>query len=465
MLSLANDISKTFGVEVLLPQKIRGLIDQWRRVYIGEPPWRDDTIRPLNLGVSIASELARLVTLEMKSQFGAENEIMQRFMSGLKPIVEYSCALGSALFAPFTAQNGEIYISATPANQIYPIAFDENGRLTAVVIERTQEANSKFYTMLEYRHFDSDIGTETIEYKLFQSVAPGYLGTEVDVKNNGLWPLIDNDTYVIGGLTAPLFVYFRMPFAFPFDPNSPIGVSCYNSCLSLMEDAEKQYSRYLWEFEAGEFAINVDASALDTVPGRNFGVAPLNRRIYRAVEIKDLFQEWNPNLRDNSIFSGLNNILRQIEFRCGLSYGTLSDANIQEKTATEIVASKQRSYATISGIQASLETALREMSRVVCELLSTPQIEPVFTWDDSVIVDTLQEKNIFMQEISAGIRAPWEYRVHFLGETEEQAKKAIAEIVDNFVPELEAEDEENFFEERQTKQEETEETEEERQID
>lgn len=442
MLSLANDIAKTFGVEVLLPQKIRGLIDQWRRVYIGEPPWRDDTIRPLNLGVSIASELARLVTLEMKAQFGAENDIMQRFLRDLKPIVEYSCALGSALFAPFTAQNGEIYINATPANQIYPIAFDENGRLTSVVTERVREANSKFYTLLEFRNFDADSGTETIQYKAFQSVAPGYLGTEIAVQDAEIWPMIASETYEVNGLTAPLFVYFRMPFAFPFDPSCQIGVSCLNSCLSLLEDAEKQYSRYLWEFEAGEFAINVDASALDTVPGKTFGVAPLNRRIYRGVEIKDLFQEWNPNLRDSSIFSGLNNILRQIEFRCGLSYGTLSDANIQEKTATEIMASKQRSYATISGIQANLEIALRELSRALCEVLKTTQVEPIFTWDDSVIVDTLQEKNIFMQEISAGIRAAWEYRVHFLGETEEQAKKAIAEINNNFVSSVE----ENFFE-------------------
>ena len=171
-----------------------------------------------------------------------------------------------------------------------------------------------------------------------------------------------------------------------------------------MEDADRQYSRYLWEYEAGEFAINVDASALDVVPGRSFGVAPLNRRIYKAVEIKDLFQEWNPTLRDSSIYSGLNNrlnnIFRQIEFRCGLSYGTLSDVNIQEKTATETMASKQRSYATVSSIQASLEKALRELPIItyaLCETLKTPQIEPVFVWDDSIIVDTLQEKNIFQR--------------------------------------------------------------------
>lgn len=428
MLSLANDIMKEFGVDVLLPQVIRDFIEIWRTIYIGEPPWRDDNIQPLSLGVAIPSELARLTTLELKAQFGAEDEIMQRFLAGIKPIAEYACALGSALFVPFTAQDGSIYISSTPANQIYPVSFDENGRLTAVVLERTRESNAKFYTLLEYRNFDVNTGTETIQYKAFQSFAPGYLGTEILVEETGLWPLLKSGTYTLTGLTAPLFVYWRMPFAFPFDPNSPIGVSCYHSSLNLLEDADKQYSRL----------------------SASFGVAPLNRRIYKAVEIKDLFQEWNPTLRDNSIYAGLNNIFRQIEFRCGLSYGTLSDVNMQKKTATEIMASKQRSYATVSSIQASLEKALRELSFALCETLKIPQVEPVFAWDDSIIVDTLQEKNIFMQEISAGIRAPWEYRVAFFGETEEQAKKAISEIEQSSEPEMEMEDEDEFVEEKKS---------------
>lgn len=55
-----------------------------------------------------------------------------------------------------------------------------------------------------------------------------------------------------------------------------------------------------------------------------------------------------------------------------------------------------------------------------------------------------------MQEISAGIRAPWEYRVAFLGETEEQAKKAISEIEQSSEPETEMEDEDEFVEEKKS---------------
>lgn len=47
-----------------------------------------------------------------------------------------------------------------------------------------------------------------------------------------------------------------------------------------------------------------------------------------------------------------------------------------------------------------------------------------YRWDDSIVTDTTAEKAQFLQEIAAGVRQPWEFRVRFLGETKEQAKAA-----------------------------------------
>lgn len=71
------------------------------------------------------------------------------------------------------------------------------------------------------------------------------------------------------------------------------------------------------------------------------------------------FIRCSPPLRDGSYLSGLNQYLRNVESHAGLSFGVLSQVADVEKTATEIVSSKQKLYSTVSDLQAALEDALR----------------------------------------------------------------------------------------------------------
>ena len=56
-----------------------------------------------------------------------------------------------------------------------------------------------------------------------------------------------------------------------------------------------------------------------------------------------------------------NNQMKLIEFACCLAYGTLSDPQNVDKTATEIKTSKQRSYTFVSDTQQALQTALEDL--------------------------------------------------------------------------------------------------------
>ena len=71
------------------------------------------------------------------------------------------------------------------------------------------------------------------------------------------------------------------------------------------------------------------------------------------------YQVFSPALRDGSYLTGLNQYLRNVESHAGLSFGVISQVADVEKTATEIVNSKQKLYATVSDLQAALEDALR----------------------------------------------------------------------------------------------------------
>ena len=123
----------------------------------------------------------------------------------------------------------------------------------------------------------------------------------------------------------------------------------------------------------------------------------------------------------------------RIEDTCGLARGTLSDVNDQVRTATELRISRQRSYATITAIQRSLETALDNLAKAISAFATLYKLAPdgdydiTYVWDDSIVVDAAAEREKDRIDVRDGLMQPWEYRVKWYGESEEQAKSILAE--------------------------------------
>lgn len=144
---------------------------------------------------------------------------------------------------------------------------------------------------------------------------------------------------------------------------------------------------------------------------------------------------FSPTLRDGSYLTGLNQYLRNVESHAGLSFGVISQVADVEKTATEIVNSRQKLYATVSDLQAALEDALRGLINALDywadHIPGAPgkgKLNIAFKWDDSIILDRLTEMAQWQQEVSMGLRSKAEYRMHFFGEDEETATQAVQAI-------------------------------------
>ena len=114
----------------------------------------------------------------------------------------------------------------------------------------------------------------------------------------------------------------------------------------------------------------------------------------------------------------------------------LSQVAEVEKTATEIISSRQKLYTTVSDIQAALEDALRGLIAALdfwADQLDdvparTTEPEISFKWDDSIIIDRQTEMAQWQAELQMGLRSKAEYRQHFYGEDEATAQQAIAAI-------------------------------------
>lgn len=410
-------------------------ISLWDKMYHNCAPWLDRSVHSLNLAAIVSAELARLATMEFSSQVtGSQradflSEQYQPVLRELRKYTEFACAKGGVVLKPYVSGT-TVGVDCIQADCFMPTDFDSTGRMTGAVFADSVVAGNSEYLRLEKHRMIS--GKYEIENSAYEKCGIGW--KEIPLSAVSKWADM-GDKMVMEGIERPLFAYLKMPGANTVDVNSPLGVSVYQRAVELMEQADRQYSRLLWEFEGGELAIDASAEALGYDWNGKARLPHLNRRLFRGLEIdaggQDLYSVFSPQLRDESLLNGLNELLSRIEDACGLARGTISHPTGEIRTATELKMMKQRTYTTVSDIQKSLEAALRDLLYAMDVWTDLYRIAPKGDWnvsfhfDDSVLSDRSQEFSEKKQLVEAGILQPWEFRMWYLGESEEQAKEVL----------------------------------------
>ena len=424
--SLKNSLPEA-GIESSLSAAMSAALAEWEMLYMDKSG--------LSLASAIASETARLVTSEFKSEISgsARGEFLKsqygEVLGDIRKITERACAFGGVVLKPY-ADDGKIKVSCIGAENFIPTEFDASGNITGAAFLDRRFSGKKVYTRIEKHGFLN--GEYVIENLAYVSDNAQSLGKRIDISEVDVWSDIEAKT-CISGVKKPLFSYFKMPMANCIDTNSPMGISVFARSIKLIQDADKQYKRLLWEFESGERALYVDEAAMRR--DSNGDALIPDKRLYRLLNSGDdnLFADWSPEIRDESIVNGLNEILRRIEFNSGLAYGTLSDVMNVDRTAEEIRVSKQRSYAHVCEIQKSLKvalTALAEAMDAICDLYALApggEYSISFEFDDSIVADKRAEFEERMTLLDAGIINPYEVRMWYFGEDERTARQRICQ--------------------------------------
>lgn len=386
------------------------------------------------------------------------NKQYERLKEKLRTQIEYGIAKGGLVIKPYVVINkadeddngtqttATIEFDFIQADSFYPLAFDASGNITEAAFLQTKTEKDTIYRRLEYHKWSGNkVQIMNSAYKSTNTQNQGDmsgidLGHEIPLTEVPEWSSLQKNT-AITNVTKPLFAYFKMPQANTIDTTSPLGVSGFSRAISLIKDADMQYSRLLWEYEGGEMAIDIDRDAMSfregadgkshTVPNR------LQQRLFRKVDLSvegDTYQPFAPTLRDSSYLQGLNAILMRIEDAVALSRGTLSDSSAEARTATELKILKQRSYQENAEIQHAIEVTLKDVVYIMdvyCDLYGITEkgeYDTSFEWDDSIIVDVDVELNKRLTLMQNGITSKLEVRMWYFGETERQAQEALTSI-------------------------------------
>lgn len=480
-------IAEKLNISPQILGNMQNSIQLWCDMYEGKSPWLheptySDRSRVTSLGLPafIASEKARMAVLEFKSQITEPvdeesennekektrakylNDQYTKLKDNLRTQLEYGIAKGGLVIKPYVVFNKKpsfddtneeiesysIEFDFVQADNFYPLSYDGNGKITEAAFIQTKVDKETVYRRLEYHKWENNVVTimntaYKDDNKTGGSALGSTLGNEIPLANIPEWSNLA-PKITINNVKRPLFAYFKMPLANEVDSTSPLGVSAFSRAISLIKDADTQYSTLLWEYEGGQMAVDIDCDAFEyrvDENGKAISVmSQMQERLYRKVDLGaegNTYEPFSPVLRDGSYINGLNLILMKIEDVTGLSRGTLAEIPTTEaRTATELKILKQRSYSANAEIQKALELALRDVVYIMdvyCTLYNiTPdgEYEVSFEWDDSILVDAdaeLEKKIILLQN---GLISKLELRMWYFGETEGQAKEALKKIDD-----------------------------------
>ena len=420
-------------------------MEDWLEIYADEPRWSNACHgKTLNLGATIASEFARLIMIEFESKITGSKradylqEQYEKLTKQLRVRLEAGCTVGGIMLKPYV-RNGVILPDCNTQDKFIPLSYSKS-IITAAAFFNQEVKGKNYYTRIEKQTYSYENKSHTIESHFFVSSNPDNIGSEIKPENfdSKMWAGID-PYIVINDVDRPLFAFWKVPFANHIESDSPLGVSVYSRAIKLLNEADLQWDRYLWEFEGGELAVDAGEEVLRQRPGeKSLETASTRDRLFRKINIdsdsnsdKSFYEVFNPNLRDENYARGLNEILRRIEWNCSLAYGTLSNPQNVDKTAEEIKASKQRSYTAVSDMQSSLEAVLEDYIYAcnamadACNLAPSGEYEVSFNWGDGVLEDKDKEQAIQLNEVNSSIRKKTDYLKWRYGVDDKQAAEML----------------------------------------
>lgn len=445
---LRSIFSKVFFGDISAQQynNMDEAIDEWLNLYYDNPPWlKKVNGHSLNLPAAIASEFARLIMVEFDVQITGSKRAkflqkqFKRLRKKLRINLEEACAVGGILFKPYV-KGGKIMTDCITQERFIPLEYNDD-EITGVAC-LTHTAKGRFhYFRIEKQIYDDTTHIHSVTSKYYASTDPNSIGKEITPDQ---YPYDAVPDYSIRNVDRPLFAFFRVPLANKIDKESPLGVSVYSSAIRKIKQADKQWDRFLWEFEGGELAIDADDRLLrvrkdedsDSDRSIQFETPRTKKRLFRKLRgsnntDKSFYEVFAPQLRDSSYAAGLDKILKQIEFDVGLAYGTISDPQNVDKTAEEVKSSKHRSFAVVNNMQQDLQAVLEDYIYAMdqytnaCNLTSAGSYDVQWNWGDGVLEDTDKETQIRLQEVNSRIIDKVDYLMWRYGYTEEQAREKI----------------------------------------
>lgn len=339
--------------------------------------------------------------------------------------IEKTFALGTGAFVETADKDGNERLQFISRQKIYPITFDQDKITECAFVNITSGT-----TLIQIHALGSDgnYKIRTLKYK-----------KDVKDTSDDIGRLIEDDVF---DTESPLtwFQILKPNIANNVDINSPMGISIYANALDVLQGVDLAYDGFCEEMRLGQAKIFMNKALTrydETGESLVFDVNEKGFYYLGEGENTKPIELYNPTLRTDGYFNGINNALNLLSSKVGFGENHYRFDKGGIATATQVISENSEMFRSLK----KHEILLQEVIIDVCKALM--YIHNNFTnkqfkfdldanievkFDDSIIEDKETMKMTDRQDVNMGVMSKVEYRMKWYNEDEETAKQKLAEI-------------------------------------
>ncbi len=420
------DYEGAFGGEDKTTTAMKNAVQEWFSLYYDSTATaQSDPCQ--RIAYTVVNKLVKTMFGEYQAE--GTTPFMQQIVSELDALrhraVQLMLVGGECYLKPCVEENGFSF-TLIPRDNLLIFARDRRGVPTDVGTAEQSISGKYYYTLLERRTVDTE-GYLTIENKLYRSLNTQSIGSEVALAEHPQYASLSEHYRYETPIGGTGLVLLKTPMLNCVD-GSVDGVSVYAPAVGLIRNIDENEAQLTGEFSKGKSRILASADLLDKASG-------LQDELFVGLD-DDPEQVgltiFSPQLREASFLARKQEYLRNVESVIGLKRGLLSDANVEDRTATEITSSAGDFNLTVIDFQRVWTQALHDCAKLCAMLaavygMSTAKEGEIFVdWGNGVLYDEDKTWADYMAMTAAGLIAPevalgWRFNMPFQTPEERQA--------------------------------------------
>ena len=347
------------------------------------------------------------------------------FQTKGQELVSDSMSLGTAAWTLwYDADASELKIRRYDARMILPLTWDEDG-ITECAFATAAVVRGELFNQLQL-HVKGEGGTYEIRTVLFDAD-----GHEREVE--GVLPSFET------GCETPTFAIVRPAIKNRLVDFSPYGQSIIAGHEDVLKSVDLAYDAIFNEVDLAKMRVFVADTLLEfnTSGDGKKRVIPFGKNdatIYRKVmSTDDVIHEYAPAMRTEAQLRAYRLAVQTMGDECGfgVNYFDIDKAG-GIRTAKEVSADSSALMRNVKRHENVVGAAIVQLCRAILHFGRTfmgawlpDEGQITVNFDDSIITDTMTEKQNDLAEVAAGVMPKWEYRVKWYGDSEEHAREMV----------------------------------------